>query len=153
MLFLFYNNFWSSEEHIRSSYVCSFFCGRHSMRTYQFRSDILKWKQQNSSQFAYQSNLSETTSEQLGQDDNVVLPSDEYYSTLDNGLMKTIYPSAEDRRLHTWFFIVTPSLFNWVPLCIMLICYCLIWVKIKRSDSVIQGMVAFNKHKNEVCYN
>ena len=59
VLFLFYNNFWSSDEHIRSSYVCSFFCGKHSMRTYQLRSEMLKWKQQNASQFRYNLNFGE----------------------------------------------------------------------------------------------
>merc|ERR1719273_840294 len=34
-LLAFYNSNWSDERHIRSSYVCSFFCGINSMRQYR----------------------------------------------------------------------------------------------------------------------
>ena len=51
-----------------------------------------------------------------------------------------------------WLYIAIPALFNWVPLAIMLISYCLIWVRIRRSNNSIEGMVAFNKHQNEVRY-
>ena len=51
----------------------------------------------------------------------------------------------------TWAFIIAPSVFNFGPLCVLVISYCMIWVKIKRSNHLIQGMVAFNKHRNEVC--
>ena len=49
-----------------------------------------------------------------------------------------------------WLFIIPPTLFHFIPLCILVVCYCMIWVKIKRSNDGIEGMVAFNKHKNEV---
>ena len=58
--------------------------------------------------------------------------------------------SDEDYDIPTWLFVLPPSLFNYVPLCILIVSYCMIWVKIKRSNVRIEGMVAFNKHKNEV---
>ena len=51
-----------------------------------------------------------------------------------------------------WLFIIPPTLFHFIPLCILVVCYCMIWVKIKRSNDGIEGMVAFNKHKNEVFF-
>ena len=62
----------------------------------------------------------------------------------------TINHSNEDYDIPTWLFVLPPSLFNYVPLCILIVSYCMIWVKIKRSNVRIEGMVAFNKHKNEV---
>ena len=58
--------------------------------------------------------------------------------------------SDEEYEIPTWLFVLPPSLFNYVPLCILIVSYCMIWVKIKRSNVRIEGMVAFNKHKNEV---
>ena len=76
--------------------------------------------------------------------------SDEYSETLAN--------PEEGRHndieyvIPNWMFVLPPSLFNFVPLGILVISYCMIWVKIKRSNHRIEGMVAFNKQKNEVIY-
>jgi hypothetical protein len=76
--------------------------------------------------------------------------SDEYSETLAN--------PEEGRHndieyvIPNWMFVLPPSLFNFVPLGVLVISYCMIWVKIKRSNHRIEGMVAFNKQKNEVIY-
>ena len=67
-----------------------------------------------------------------------------------NEEIRDIGGKNEQYDVPTWMYVVTPSLFNWVPLCVLLVSYCMIWVKIKRSNVRIEGMVAFNKHKNEV---
>ena len=61
-----------------------------------------------------------------------------------------VYKSDQAYTTPTWMFVLPPSLFNYVPLAILVVSYCMIWVKIKRSNDRIEGMVAFNKHKNEV---
>ena len=61
-----------------------------------------------------------------------------------------VYKYDQAYTTPTWMFVLPPSLFNYVPLGILVISYCMIWVKIKRSNDRIEGMVAFNKHKNEV---
>ena len=62
-----------------------------------------------------------------------------------------VYKSDQGYTTPTWMFVLPPSLFNYVPLGILIVSYCMIWVKIKRSNVRVEGMVAFNKHKNEVC--
>ena len=62
-----------------------------------------------------------------------------------------VYKSDQAYTTPTWMFVLPPSLFNYVPLGILIVSYCMIWVKIKRSNVRVEGMVAFNKHKNEVC--
>ena len=61
-----------------------------------------------------------------------------------------VYTAGRAYTTPTWMFVLPPSLFNYVPLGILVVSYCMIWVKIKRSNDRIEGMVAFNKHKNEV---
>ena len=123
-LFAFYNSNWSDERHIRSSYVCSFFCGINSMR--QYRNPM----PENPKALINKSYIH-----------NMTITDMEDYLDEDNH-NKGIVPG--------WLFIIPPTLFHFIPLCILVVCYCMIWVKIKRSNDGIEGMVAFNKHKNEV---
>ena len=78
--------------------------------------------------------------------------SDKYSATLANHEEgQHILPAKDIEYVFpNWVFVLPPSLFNFVPLGILVISYCMIWVKIKRSNHRIEGMVAFNKHKNEV---
>ena len=81
--------------------------------------------------------------------------SDEYSETWENHKEET-QQIVQERDLESvspnWVFVLPPSLFNFVPLGILVISYCMIWVKIKRSNHRVEGMVAFNKQKNEVIY-
>ena len=153
VLLIFYYYFWSDDRHIRSSYVCSFFCGISAMQNYNVK---------------YNERFDEIENEQLSNISTSLLTTnilneDEYIPEIvdsaTGGLgsleifkanQNIINHSDEEYEIPTWLFVLPPSLFNYVPLCILIVSYCMIWVKIKRSNVRIEGMVAFNKHKNEV---
>ena len=41
-----------------------------------------------------------------------------------------VYKSDQAYTTPTWMFVLPPSLFNYVPLAILVVSYCMIWVKI-----------------------
>ena len=149
-LFVFYNSVWSEESHIRSSYVCSFFCGINSMQSYNL--DVISNSNVLSNITFSDNNTQENTFYGALKDEyNKKIPTNYIeLSSIEGENRQHLEPHVRKNRTPTWIMVILPSLFNFVPLCVLVISYCMIWVKIRRSNDQIEGMVAFNKHKNEV---
>ena len=131
------------------------------MRAHQYNTDMSSMVRQNISNSTNDYNFTSTNlhlssaSQEDGDNVSVLLTSDKHNEIIDDGDMAATTAANdqhEDQHLifPTWAFILIPSLFTWVPLCIMLTSYCMIWMKIKRSNREIEGMIAFNKHQKEV---
>ena len=153
-LLIFYYNFWSDDRHIRSSYVCSFFCGISSMQSYNL--NLNKYSKQIERQSFLNHSTSKLTTNMLSESEylhDITLLSEEEVELFEipKDSQDLVYKSDQAYTTPTWMFVLPPSLFNYVPLAILVVSYCMIWVKIKRSNVRVEGMVAFNKHKNEVC--
>ena len=152
-LLIFYYYFWSDDRHIRSSYVCSFFCGISSMQRYNLNQN--KYTKQIDRQTFLNHTTSILTKNMLDESryvHDLTLLTEEQFELLEipKYSQDVVYTAEQAYTTPTWMFVLPPSLFNYVPLGILVVSYCMIWVKIKRSNDRIEGMVAFNKHKNEV---